>query len=221
MVGGIVALPLVQGLHIGAVRLPLQPRRLVVLFQLVAVMAVVHDVPGVPHRGLPALQGVRAGVALTVIVRPAHGIPDGVPCRVEGSGGGVHRRPATRPRLLGGDFCHLDTELAPCGYGGLRRPAQLVREPLRGGLHLAASGLGGLPGLVELIREPLVHGLRPATVTDDTHTPLGRELLIRPVRFIGGLVRLFRRPADVPVRKLILRKMEAARLISHCPPPAS
>ena len=125
MVGGIVALPLVQGLHIGAVRLPLQPRRLVVLFQL--------------------------------------------------------------------------------GWGFLLFPVRL----------------GGLPGLVELIREPLVHGLRPATVTDDTHTPLGRELLIRPVRFIGGLVRLFRRPADVPVRKLILRKMEAARLISHCPPPAS
>ena len=201
-------------------------------------MAVVHDVPGVPHRGLPALQGIRAGVALTVIVRTAHSVPDGVPCRMESSGGGVHRRPATHSRLPGGGFRHFDAELAPCGFRRLPFRAQLIREPLRGGLHLAASGggagspfrggfflfpvrFGGLPGLVELIRQPLIHGLGPAAVTGDTHTPLCRELLIRPVRFIGGLVRLFRRPADVPVRKLILCKMEAARLISHCPPPVS
>ena len=159
-------------------------------------MAVVHDVPGVPHRGPPALQGVRAGVALALVVRTPHGVPDGVPRRMEGGGGGVDRRPATRSRLLGGDFRHLDAELAPCGYGGLSLRAELVREPF-------------------------LHGLGPAAVTGDTHTPLCGELLIRPVCFIGGLLRLFRRPADVPVRKLILCKMEAARLISHCPPPAS
>ena len=187
-------------------------------FQLVAVMAVVHDVPGVPHRGLPALQGVRAGVALTVIVRPAHGIPDGVPCRVEGAGGGVHRRPATRPELLGGDFCHPRYGACPLRLWWTAATGAALSEAAPRWPPPAASGGGAgflLDGAFSFPGPPwrtagTGGALSESRSSTASALPLSRMIRTRLLvgsfsfarsAFIGGLVRLFLPPCGCPGQK--------------------